>query len=190
MYRTSLFIGVGFLFASAALQGCFFVPSPGGLQGAWGNVSEDNDATDGITSRTTTTFRFAGDSITRRIEMSLRDVESGDRVLLVGEDTGTYAVDDSIEPARMDVIGIERTVYPSQVDLGGAAGLLGLTTDQVKAYLDESLAISLQPKGIYAREDSILRLRFGTATEYPPDLESGPVIAVELNGRFWFFQVW
>ncbi|HNT90029.1 MAG TPA: hypothetical protein PKL84_19350, partial [Candidatus Hydrogenedentes bacterium] len=131
--------------------------------------------------------QFIGNQVTRTIEQVLRDVASGDRVTLLGRETGTYAVDETVEPHRMDIIGIQRTAYPSQVAFGGAAALLDMPADEVQTFFDEALGITFQPKGVYEKSGEVLRLRFGSAAEYPPDLEGGVVIRVERAG--WFVKM-
>lgn len=189
MERASSFIATaGAIAVSILLAGCIPIPPPDALDGVWKNVNRDDDGSDGMTSRTTTSYRFANGHVTRVIEMVLCDVASGDQVTLTARDTASFTADETATPYKIAVADMEQTAYPSTVDFGGAAALVGIPAEQLQALLDTALESTLQARGIYERNGATLRLRFGPGPEYPPDLNGGVVISVEWGGAL--DQIW
>ena len=172
---------IAVLFLPLVLCGCF-QPSPGGLQGVW----SFQDSSDGADFRITRTlvYTFNGDTVTRTMTRAIRSLSTGESTTLEQTDTGTFSVDDSVSPARIDVGGITRTAYPSNTQFLVYAALSGSTERNVVLTFDLDAALTLRGKGLFDRSGNTLQVKFDSDVDYPVDFNP-PVFTLSKEFRLF-----
>lgn len=151
-----------------SLSGCFSA-SPGGLQGAWCLVEEYDGPPNFITQ--TLEYTINGNAITRIVAQEILLKTTGERVTLRVEDGGTFSVDTTVSPARMDIGPLELRDYPTAVEFATADAILGNCPGCTELYFGELVAFTLQRRVLYARNGDQLQFKFGTETTYPATLD-------------------
>jgi hypothetical protein len=169
------------LFMPVLLCGCFQA-SPGGLQGVWSL----EEVFDGVDYRMVRRYEytFNGEAVTRTVSRAIR-ANTGESMTLLVTDTGTFTVDTTVSPARIDVAGITSTAYPTTVQIGIYAAIAGSTERATTLGLGEDAAISLRAKGLFERSGDAMQVKFGSDVDYPVDLS--PPFVLELDREFRLF---
>jgi len=175
-------IGLVVMLMPVLLCGCFQA-SPGGLQGVW-SLEETFEGVDYRMVRRYE-YTFNGDSVTRTVSRAIRSTSGGESMTLLVADTGTFTVDNTVSPARIDVAGITSTAYPTAVQIAIYAAIAGSTERATTLGLGEDAAISLRAKGLFERSGDALQVKFGTDTDYPVDFD--PPFVLELDKEFRLF---
>ncbi len=165
-----------------SLSGCFSA-SPGGLQGAWRLEEEFDGPTNFITQ--TLEYTINGNAITRILAQEIVLKATSERVTLRFEDGGTFSVDTTVSPARMDIGPLEQRDYPTAVEFAIADAILGNSPGRTEFYLSEPVGLTLQRRGLYARNGDQLQFKFGTETTYPATLD--PPFLYTVNKVFRLF---
>jgi hypothetical protein len=173
---------VAVLFLPLLLCGCFR-PSPGGLQGVW-SFQETFDGTDFRRVRTIE-YTFNGDTVARTVTHAIRSTTSGESTSLVQTDTGTFTVDTSVSPARIDTTGITQTAYPTNTQFLVFAAIAGSTERAVVLGFSENAALTLRAKGLFERSGNTLQVKFGNDVDYPLNLDPPDVFALDKEFRLF-----
>lgn len=173
---------IAVLLLPLVLCGCFR-PSPGGLQGVW-SFQETFDGADFRVTRSLV-YTFNGDLLTRTVTRAIRSLSTGESTTLEQTDIGTFTVDESVSPARIDTTDITRTAYPSNTQFLVYAAISGSTERGVVLAFEGDGASTLRGKGLFDRSGNSLQVKFGSEIDYPTDLNPPDVVTVTKEFRLF-----